>query len=258
MTTFYKLNNITNYSLKKIKGRITRIFTLEKNKRIRKERRLGMLNELNSKIKDEYLDYVVKSTIDCHSSTIQDTKVSDNVINNRNAFRLLLEDKDCFLTQEKIIQVGDLVNETSPYIPRGYRKIGKYLADTQIPIPEATQIPTEINNLLKEYQNQDTLGINIFEQEARFHIAFIRIQPFADGNKRTARLILNANLLHKNIAPVIITEDLLEYYYSYIENYDVEGMENLFRIQSKKQESIIQEFQRNNGMDIKSNKTKRR
>ena len=102
------------------------------------------------------------------------------------------------------------------------------------------------------------MGINIFEQEARFHIGFIRIQPFADGNKRTARLILNANLLHKKIAPVIITEDLLEYYYSYIENYDVEGMENLFRIQSKKQEQIIQEFQRSTDVDVKSNKINRR
>lgn len=191
-----------------------------------------MLDTLDTKEKQTYLDDLVRKTIDCKSSQIHTEKTDINLENDKKAFQYLLENNES-LTQEKIIQIGNLVNDSSPYISRGYRKIGKYLADTQITIPEASKIPAELEKILGEYQKQEMLESNPFEQEAKFHIGFIRTHPFEDGNKRTARLILNTNLLHKNIAPVVITEDLLEYYYSYIENNDIEGMANLFKIQSK-------------------------
>ena len=34
---------------------------------------------------------------------------------------------------------------------------------------------------------------DIYEREALFHIGLMRIHPFEDGNKRTAKIIMNAN-----------------------------------------------------------------
>ena len=50
---------------------------------------------------------------------------------------------------------------------------------------------------------------------------------------------IDNNLLKQQIAPVIITEDLVEYYQSYIKNNDIDGMKKLFQIQSQKELSII-------------------
>ena len=61
---------------------------------------------------------------------------------------------------------------------------------------------------------------------SEIHIEFIRIHPFEDGNGRTSRLLLNFNLLKQRLA-LVITEDLAEYYHTYIRDNDVEGMANL-------------------------------
>ena len=40
--------------------------------------------------------------------------------------------------------------------------------------------------------------LTIYEREALFHIGLMRIHPFEDGNKRTAKIIMNANFFKKN------------------------------------------------------------
>ena len=45
------------------------------------------------------------------------------------------------------------------------------------------------------------------------HAEFVRIHPFPDGNGRTARLIMNYQLMKNNFLPISIkVEDRLEYY----------------------------------------------
>ena len=67
---------------------------------------------------------------------------------------------------------------------------------------------------------------------AKFHSRFVQIQPFADGNKRTARLLTNYMLLVKDLPLVDINEDnrdeyLMCIYYSTAEN------EEIFRNESR-------------------------
>ena len=140
------------------------------------------------------------------------------------AFKRLLERKEEPLTLDKIVETGDLVNASAWYISRGYRKMGEYLVDTNIPISKPENISGDMERLVEAYQEAEEEGMDPFLQEAYFHIRFIRIHPFEDGNGRTSRLLLNANLLQKEIVPVIITDDLLPFYYSYIEQEDAESM----------------------------------
>lgn len=74
--------------------------------------------------------------------------------------------------------------------------------------------------------------INIYEKEARFHIEFVRIQPFEDGNKRTARIITNYNLYRQNLPPIIIEGIEIKKYFSYINNYDIDGFTEFIRQKS--------------------------
>lgn len=170
-----------------------------------------------------------------------DSKNAVRLRDNMRAFKYLLGTNSENLTEEIIINTANIINASSLYISSGYRKIGEILADSDIPISKPEQIQDDIKNLIHEYY-YDWKDIDPYEREARFHIKFIRIHPFEDGNGRTARLLLNSNLLNQNLAPIIITDDLDEYYKSYIHDESVEGMTNLFKIQAKKEMKVFEEL----------------
>ena len=75
----------------------------------------------------------------------------------------------------------------------------------------------------------------VYLKEAKLHIELVRTQPFEDGNKRTARIITNYNLVKQNRAPIIIEKEELDEYWNYINNYDVEGFTNFLKNKSQKE-----------------------
>lgn len=170
-----------------------------------------------------------------------DSKNAIRLRDNIEAFKYLLTNLNQTLSEEIIMNTANTINRSSIYICNGYRTTGKTIVDTDIPISDPIHIAEDMNQLLNRY---DTIwkNINPYEREARFHIDFIRIHPFEDGNGRTGRLILNFNLLKQNLPPVIITSDLEEQYKSYIRNQDVEGMTHLFQVQSKKEQEIFKQL----------------
>lgn len=168
-----------------------------------------------------------------------DSKNAIRLRDNMKAFKLLLSKQNELLTEELIIEVANLINESSMYISNGYRKSGNVLTDTDIPISNPENIELEVRQLINDYYYTWT-DMDPYEKEAKFHISFIRIHPFEDGNGRTARLLLNFNLLKQGLSPVIITEDLDEYYKSYIRNESVKEMANIFRIQSIREKQVFE------------------
>jgi Fic family protein len=51
------------------------------------------------------------------------------------------------------------------------------------------------------------------ERAARLHVDFVKIHPFVDGNGRTARLLMNFELMKSGFLPVIFqAADRLAYY----------------------------------------------
>lgn len=169
--------------------------------------------------------------IDEHYNAI---KLRDNM----RAFNVLNSLEKDYLTEEDIKNIASIVNASAIYISDDYRKIGNKLADTSIAISNPDNIHDNILNLLNNYYKVWT-NLDSIEREARFHIEFIKIHPFEDGNGRTARLLLNYNLLKQGIAPIIITNDLKEYYHEYIRNNDIDAMSKLFKIQSMKEKELL-------------------
>lgn len=77
--------------------------------------------------------------------------------------------------------------------------------------PDYLKVPELMKKLVLNYENWNDFHPII--QAALLHGELVKIHPFVDGNGRTARLLMNLNLMNYGFNPVIIKkEDRLEYY----------------------------------------------
>jgi Fic family protein len=133
--------------------------------------------------------------------------------------------------QEAILYLFDVINRSEAISERLIKDIhaiilrkiepeiaGRYLS-CQVAItgadhqpPDYIHVPDEMAGLIHWYENQG-ISLHPVERAGILHAEFVRIQPFEDGNGRTARLLLNLDLMRSGYVPVIIrTEDRLDYY----------------------------------------------
>lgn len=142
----------------------------------------------------------------------------------------------------EIIDINEKVNHTCPNKEVGFKHTNNSIIGANFKVADKTAVPTEMQRLLSEYNNNFGLEIKdiddptlthneraerilkLFEKEAIFHIRFERIHPFADGNGRTGRIIMNKHLLENGMAPVLITGVMTDEYKKYINNFDYEGL----------------------------------
>ena len=83
-------------------------------------------------------------------------------------------------------------------------------------LPE--NVPGDMAALLDELQMFD--GNDILKAAAYFHLRFEHIHPFADGNGRVGRTLLNYFLMIRDHPPLIIHEDDKAAYYAALRAYD--------------------------------------
>ena len=63
------------------------------------------------------------------------------------------------------------------------------------------------------WYHKEATALHPVERGAMLHANFVGIHPFIDGNGRTARLLLNLELMKEGFPPVIIkVENRIEYY----------------------------------------------
>lgn len=78
--------------------------------------------------------------------------------------------------------------------------------------PEAFLIQDRMEELVNWY-DKDAQSLHPIERAAMLHVHFVGIHPFVDGNGRTARLLLNLELMKSGFPPIIIqAENRLGYY----------------------------------------------
>lgn len=169
---------------------------------------------------------------------IADSKNAIRLRDNYRAFQKLLTMFSYDMSEALIIDIANTINKSSMYISNGYRKLGRTLGDTNEPISDPKDIKSDMEKLLYNYYNEWN-NLDPYLREAKFNIEFLRIHPFEDGNGRTSRLLLNFNLMKQKIAPVIITDDLVDDYFNARNNFDEEWIANMFRVQSEKELEVI-------------------
>ena len=152
-----------------------------------------------------------------------------------------------------VIKINSIVNASDDDINPGFKKTNNDVLGASFTTTDKQNVPIEMQKLFKEYEEDFGIEIldpnehgisndekyrrvcNILKREAIFHIRFIRIHPFSDGNGRTGRIILNHNLLNNGIAPVLITDVMSDDYKECIGNYDIDGLVKILLISSSQQ-----------------------
>lgn len=95
-----------------------------------------------------------------------------------------------------------------------YRSINVRISASQHEPPHFLQVSNEMKELFAWYE-QEKDRLHPVELAALFHFKFVYIHPFADGNGRTARLLMNLILMSHGFPPAIVkaeNEQRLAYY----------------------------------------------
>jgi len=80
-------------------------------------------------------------------------------------------------------------------------------------------VERDMSELLDEITAFD--GNGILKAATYFHVRFEHIHPFADGNGRVGRTLLNYFLMTRNHPPLIVHEEDRRSYYNALERYDM-------------------------------------
>ncbi|MCC5816581.1 MAG: Fic family protein [Leptospira sp.] len=117
------------------------------------------------------------------------------------------------LSEHSIKQIHSLIlkNIDNENIGR-YRTSNVIITGADHKHPQGFDIPARMNQFIIDYKSNIS-KFHPVELAAWVHIKFVGIHPFVDGNGRTARLLMNLELMKAGFPPVVINvEDRLEYY----------------------------------------------
>lgn len=93
-----------------------------------------------------------------------------------------------------------------------YRKSNVIISGAEHIPPDYVHLQEEMEKFIEWYKIQ-AQKLHPVEKAARIHADFVKIHPFIDGNGRTARLLMNLELMKDGFPPVVLpVEKRLEYY----------------------------------------------
>ena len=108
------------------------------------------------------------------------------------------------------------------YIEKGERPGEFKKHDYVTGIGEVGSLPEDVENdmqemlaAIRDFEGKDTLKVATY-----LHVRFEYIHPFADGNGRVGRTLLNYFLMIHDHPPVIVYDEDKKEYYSALEQYD--------------------------------------
>lgn len=171
------------------------------------------------------------------------TKRAIEIYNNMKAFMELIKRNPDRLTPYDVIDIAEIVNKNLNYFDKGFRKVGVEVRGAPFFPPSAKNVMPEMYNLFDCYYNVWNI-LPVYEREARFHIRYIHIHPFEDGNGRTGRIITSYNLCNHNKAPIIISSRERKKYFTYINNNDIDSLALFFEKKSKEELEVMLELYR--------------
>lgn len=154
--------------------------------------------------------------------TTESTRI-DDILETVNHFRCVdyvIDHATDKITEAHIKQLHLLLKTNTSDSQKSWFAVGDYKRLANAVGEEETAQPKEVHrqmkSLLAEYNAKKQIK---FDDLLDFHVRFVRVHPFQDGNGRVGRLLLFWQCLQTNIVPFIITEDLRLFYYRGIQNW---------------------------------------
>lgn len=93
-----------------------------------------------------------------------------------------------------------------------YRRVNVVISGAEHIPPDYTQVESEMERFICRCHEQADV-LHPVERAAIIHSDFVKIHPFTDGNGRTARLLMNLELMKSGLPPVVLPVEMrLEYY----------------------------------------------
>lgn len=169
------------------------------------------------------------NAIEGNTLTLQETKVVlEGITVGGKTLREHFETtnhKEAIFFIEELVQKNELLNEHDiksihtlilKNIDRDgagkYRDINVLISGAEHRPPQAIEVASKMQEFIHWYKEEHN-NLHPIELAARVHVDFVKIHPFADGNGRTSRLLMNLELIKHGYPPVIIkVADRLEYY----------------------------------------------
>lgn len=194
---------------------------------------------LSSYEKDFELTFTHNSTaIEGNTLTLMETKVvlEDGitiggkelreiyeVINHKKAYGYV---KECIAKKkpldENIVKDLHAILTENIIVSGIYRKEEVRISGVGFTPPAGNEMYMQIKNFYEDLKIKEN-ELNPIELAAWTHAEFVRIHPYIDGNGRTARLIMNYQLLMHEYLPVSVAKENRIDYYNALEQYAVNG-----------------------------------
>jgi Fic family protein len=137
-------------------------------------------------------------------------------INHRDAIRHVerLVSAKQPLSESMILDIHGLVLKGIDQKQAGrYRQENVIITGASVRPPHFLHVREKVKELLAWHDGGLAQALHPIERAAILHARFEQIHPFADGNGRTGRLLLNLELMQQGWPPAIIRkEDRLDYY----------------------------------------------
>ena len=161
-------------------------------------------------------------------------------INHKKALELVfknLQNEDGF-DERFIKKLNETINRDIKDT-EGYRAVQVFIRGSEHIPPAPEKIPNLMNYFVYNYNHDEE---DIFTKIARYHIEFEKIHPFEDGNGRTGRLLLNYELLKKDIPPVVISKEERVKYFEFLRNNDSIGLAEWLKELSTEEKERMEKF----------------
>lgn len=124
---------------------------------------------------------------------------------------------------------------------RGYKKIPNEIVGRNVELAKPKDVPRRMKELLKWYKKNRN-KIYPLELAFRFHHKFELIHPFADGNGRMGRMLLNYILIKEGYYPIIIRKSHRSRYINALEAADNRQYIPLMRFALEKTKETYKKF----------------
>ena len=166
------------------------------------------------------------------SITIGGKKIADHleIIGHSKAIEYLEDtiNNEVELTEREIKNLHSLVTKDVEGVNSGaYRNIDVYINGSKHTPPSNVIVFEKMQQLMLWYNNEGK-NYHPIEKAAILHGKFVTIHPFIDGNGRTARLLLNFELMKNNYPPIIIEVEERDKYFDALEAGNVSDDWDLF------------------------------
>lgn len=123
----------------------------------------------------------------------------------------------------------------------GYKKVPNLILGRNIELTSPENVAQEMKKLIKWYQ-ENKEKVYPLELAFKFHHKFEKIHPFADGNGRIGRMLLNFILIKKGYYPVIIRKTNRNRYFRSLQAADLKSYMPLMRFALEKAKGTYKKF----------------